>query len=216
MNNYEQIKEVVIGGKVGEISKLVAEALERGAQPLDIVERGLVAGMEVVGVRFKNGDMYIPEVLVSAKTMHTGMEILRPLLSKGEVRSMGTVILGTVKGDLHDIGKNLVGMMFEGAGFEVVDLGVDQPPERFVEAAQKKEAQVVALSALLTTTMGEMAKVIEALKRAGMRNRVKVMVGGAPLNERFAETIGADGYASDAGSAVEKLRRLLQADERRG
>ena len=210
MADYERMKEVILTGRVEEISGLVKQALGQGTNPQDIIGQGLIAGMDEVGVRFKNGDIYIPEVLVSAKTMHIGMEILRPLLSKGEARSMGTVILGTVKGDLHDIGKNLVGIMLEGAGFEVIDLGVDQSPEKFVEAARKKEAQVIALSALLTTTMGEMAKVITALKTAGLREQVIVMVGGAPLNEKFASTIGADGYAPDAGSAVEKLKKMIQ------
>ena len=210
MADYERMKEVILTGRVEEISGLVKQALGQGTNPQDIIGQGLIAGMDEVGVRFKNGDIYIPEVLVSAKTMHIGMEILRPLLSKGEARSMGTVILGTVKGDLHDIGKNMVGIMLEGAGFEVIDLGVDQSPEKFVEAARKKEAQVIALSALLTTTMGEMAKVITALKTAGLREQVIVMVGGAPLNEKFASTIGADGYAPDAGSAVEKLKKMIQ------
>ena len=210
MVDYERMRETVLTGKVEDISGLVKKALEQGANPQDVIGQGLIAGMDEVGVRFKNGDMFIPEVLVSAKTMHKGMEILRPLLTKEGARSMGTVVLGTVKGDLHDIGKNLVGMMFEGAGFEVVDLGVDQSVEQFVEAVRKKGAQAVALSALLTTTMGEMAKVIDALKEAGLRNQVKVMIGGAPLNEKFAQAIGADGYAPDAGSAVEKLRKLIK------
>jgi len=212
MADYERMKQTILTGKVDEISGLVKKALEQGTNPQDIVGHGLIAGMNEVGVLFKSGEMYIPEVLVSAKTMHKGMELLRPLLSKAEAKTMGTVVLGTVKGDLHDIGKNLVGMMFEGAGFEVIDIGVDQPPEKFVEAARKKEAQVIALSALLTTTMGEMPKVISALKEAGLRERVKIMVGGAPLNEKFATTIGADGYAPDAGSAVEKLRQLVQGN----
>jgi 5-methyltetrahydrofolate--homocysteine methyltransferase len=212
MADYERMKEVILTGRVEEISGLVKRALEQGTKPQDIISQGLIEGMNEVGARFKNGDMFIPEVLVSAKTMHKGMEMLRPLLTQGETRSIGTgtVVLGTVKGDLHDIGKNLVGMMFEGAGFEVIDLGVDQPPEKFVETAREKEARAVAMSALLTTTMGEMAKVIDALKKAGLRDRIKVMVGGAPLNEKFARTIGADGYAPDAGSAVDTLRKLIQ------
>jgi 5-methyltetrahydrofolate--homocysteine methyltransferase len=210
MADYERMKEVILTGRVEEISGLVRQALEQGTNPQDIIGKGMIAGMDEVGVRFKNGDLYIPEVLISAKTMHLGMEILRPLLTKEGAKSMGTVILGTVKGDLHDIGKNLVGMMFEGAGFEVVDLGVDQSVEHFVEAVRKKGAQAVALSALLTTTMGEMAKVIDALKEAGLRKQVKVLVGGAPLNEKFAQTIGADGYAPDAGSAVAKLKNLIK------
>ena len=210
MADYERMKEVILTGRVEEISGLVKQALGQGTNPQDIIRQGLIAGMDEVGVRFKNGDMYIPEVLVSAKTMHQGMDILRPLLTKEGAKSMGTIVLGTVKGDLHDIGKNLVGMMLEGAGFEVVDLGVDQSAEQFVEAVRKKGAQAVALSALLTTTMQEMAKVIDALKDAGLRKQVKVLIGGAPLSEKFAQTIGADGYAPDAGSAVGILRNLIK------
>ena len=210
MADYERMKEVILTGRAEEISALVKQALAEGTNPQDIIAQGLIAGMDEVGVRFKNGDMYIPEVLVSAKTMHQGMDILRPLLTKEGAKSMGTIVLGTVKGDLHDIGKNLVGMMLEGAGFEVVDLGVDQSAEQFVEAVRKKGAQAVALSALLTTTMQEMAKVIDALKDAGLRKQVKVLIGGAPLSEKFAQTIGADGYAPDAGSAVGILRNLIK------
>jgi 5-methyltetrahydrofolate--homocysteine methyltransferase len=210
MADYERMKEVILTGRAEEISALVKQALAQGTNPQDIIARGLIAGMDEVGVRFKNGDMYIPEVLVSAKTMHQGMDILRPLLTKEGAKSMGTIVLGTVKGDLHDIGKNLVGMMLEGAGFDVVDLGVDQSAEQFVEAVRKNGAQAVALSALLTTTMQEMAKVINALKEAGLRKQVKVLIGGAPLSEKFAQTIGADGYAPDAGSAVGILRNLIK------
>jgi 5-methyltetrahydrofolate--homocysteine methyltransferase len=209
MADFDRIKDIVLKGKVGEIADLVRGALDEGVSPQEIVDQGLIGGMNEVGVRFKNDEMFIPEVLVSAKTMHTGMEVLRPLLESTGVKSAGTVILGTVKGDLHDIGKNLVGMMFQGAGFDVIDLGVDQSAENFVAAIQKEEGQVVAMSALLTTTMTEMAGVIEALQKALLRDRVKVMVGGAPLSQEFADSIGADGYAPDAATAVEKLRELL-------
>jgi 5-methyltetrahydrofolate--homocysteine methyltransferase len=209
MADFDRIKDIVLKGKVGEIADLVRGALDEGVSPQEIVDQGLIGGMNEVGVRFKNDEMFIPEVLVSAKTMHTGMEVLRPLLESTGVKSAGTVILGTVKGDLHDIGKNLVGMMFQGAGFDVIDLGVDQSAENFVAAIQKEEGQVVAMSALLTTTMTEMAGVIEALQKALLRDRVKVMVGGAPLSQEFADSIGADGYAPDAATAVEKLKELL-------
>lgn len=209
MADFDRIKETVLKGKVGEIANLVRGALEEGVLPQEIIDRGLIAGMNEVGVRFKNDEMFIPEVLVSAKTMNTGMEVLRPLLESTGVRSAGKVVLGTVKGDLHDIGKNLVGMMFQGAGFEVVDLGVDQSGENFAEAVRSKGAQVVAMSALLTTTMTEMTGVIEALKQASLRDQVKVMVGGAPVSQEFADSIGADGYAPDAATAVEKLKELL-------
>jgi 5-methyltetrahydrofolate--homocysteine methyltransferase len=209
MADFDRIKDIVLKGKVGEIADLVRGALDEGVSPQEIIDQGLIGGMNEVGVRFKNDEMFIPEVLVSAKTMHTGMEVLRPLLESTGVKSPGTVILGTVKGDLHDIGKNLVGMMFQGAGFDVIDLGVDQSAENFVAAIQKEGGQVVAMSALLTTTMTEMAGVIEALQKALLRDRVKVMVGGAPLSQEFADSIGADGYAPDAATAVEKLKELL-------
>jgi len=209
MADFDRIKETVLEGKVAQIADLVQGALDEGISPQEIIDEGLIAGMNEVGVRFKNDEMFIPEVLVSAKTMHTGMEVLRPMLESTGVRSAGKVVLGTVKGDLHDIGKNLVGMMFQGAGFEVVDLGVDQSAENFVAAVQKEGGQVVAMSALLTTTMTEMAGVIEALKKALLRDQVKVMVGGAPVSQEFAESIGADGYAPDAATAVEKLKELL-------
>lgn len=209
MADFDRIKETVLKGKVGEIADLVQGALDKGVSPQEIIDQGLIAGMNEVGVRFKNDEMFIPEVLVSAKTMHTGMEVLRPLLESKGVKSAGKVVLGTMKGDLHDIGKNLVGMMFQGAGFEVIDLGVDQSAESFVEAVRSNGAEVVAMSALLTTTMTEMAGVIEALKRAWLRDQVKVMVGGAPVSQEFANSIGADGYAPDAATAVEKLRELL-------
>ena len=209
MVGFDRIKETVLKGKVGEIADLVRGALDEGVPPQEIIDQGLIVGMDEVGVRFKNDEIFIPEVLVSAKTMHTGMEILRPLLEGTGGKSAGKVVLGTAKGDLHDIGKNLVGMMFQGAGFEVVDLGVDQSAESFVEAVRSKGAQVVAMSALLTTTMTEMAGVIEALKQAWLRDRVKVMVGGAPVSQEFADSIGADGYAPDAATAVEKLKELV-------
>jgi 5-methyltetrahydrofolate--homocysteine methyltransferase len=209
MADFDRIKETVLKGKVGEIADLVRGALDEGISPQEIIDQGLTSGMNEVGIRFKNDEMYIPEVLVSAKTMHTGMEVLRPLLESEGIKTAGKVALGTVKGDLHDIGKNLVGMMFQGAGFEVIDLGVDQSVENFVEAVRSKGAQVVAMSALLTTTMTEMAGVIEALKQAWLRDQVKVMIGGAPVSQEFADSIGADGYAPDAASAVEKLRELL-------
>jgi 5-methyltetrahydrofolate--homocysteine methyltransferase len=209
MADFVRIKETVLEGKVAQIAGLVQGALDEGISPQEIIDEGLIAGMDEVGVRFKNDEMFIPEVLVAAKTMHTGMEVLRPMLESTGVRSAGKVVLGTVKGDLHDIGKNLVGMMFQGAGFEVVDLGVDQSAENFVAAVQKEGGQVVAMSALLTTTMTGMAGVIEALKKALLRDQVKVMVGGAPVSQEFAESIGADGYAPDAATAVEKLKELL-------
>ena len=209
MSQFENIKQAVLEGNLADIAGMVQKALGEGSSPQDIIDQGLIAGMNVVGVRFKNDEMFIPEVLVSAKTMHNGMDILRPLLTKEGTKKVKTVVLGTVKGDLHDIGKNLVGMMFQGAGFEVIDIGVDQRAESFIEAAQRSGADAVAISALLTTTMKEMGVVVEALKQTGNNNQVKIIVGGAPVTAEFAVSIGADGYAPDAGSAVEKLQELV-------
>jgi 5-methyltetrahydrofolate--homocysteine methyltransferase len=165
--------------------------------------------MDVVGQRFKAEEMFIPEVLRCAKCMHGAMEILRPLLAETGAESIGTLIIGTVKGDLHDIGKNLVGMMFEGAGFNVVDLGIDKEPQVFVDAIKEHKAKLIGMSALLTTTMPKMGETINAIKEAGIRDQVKILVGGAPITSSFAEEIGADGYASNAASAVEKGKELL-------
>lgn len=209
MSQFGNIKQAVLEGNLADIAGIVQKALDEGFSPQDIIDQGLIAGMTVVGVRFKSDEMFIPEVLVSAKTMHNGMDILRPLLTKEGTKKVKTVVLGTVKGDLHDIGKNLVGMMFQGAGFEVIDIGVDQRTESFIEAAQLSGADAVAISALLTTTMKEMGVVVEALKQSGVNNQVKIIVGGAPVTAEFAVSIGADGYAPDAGSAVEKLQELV-------
>lgn len=209
MSQFGNIKQAVLEGNLADIAGIVQKALDEGFSPQDIIDQGLIAGMTVVGVRFKSDEMFIPEVLVSAKTMHNGMDILRPLLTKEGTKKVKTVVLGTVKGDLHDIGKNLVGMMFQGAGFEVIDIGVDQRTESFIEAAQRSGADAVAISALLTTTMKEMGVVVEALKQSGVNNQVKIIVGGAPVTAEFAVSIGADGYAPDAGSAVEKLQELV-------
>jgi 5-methyltetrahydrofolate--homocysteine methyltransferase len=163
----------------------------------------------VVGEKFKNGEYFVPEVLVAARAMKAAMELLRPLLAASDVEPIGTVVIGTVRGDLHDIGKNLVAMMLEGAGFRVVDLGVDVPAEKFIEAAREHNAEIVGMSALLTTTMTYMPEVIKALEAEGIRNRVKVIVGGAPVTQEWADQIGADGYAPDAASAVDKCKELL-------
>jgi 5-methyltetrahydrofolate--homocysteine methyltransferase len=195
-------------GKMDEVKKLTQEALDGGDSPGAILQ-GLIQAMEQIGIRFKNGDIYIPEVLIAARAMHAGMDVLKPILSKSNTPMVGKVVIGTVKGDLHDIGKNLVIMMFEGGGFDVVDLGVDVSPEKFVEAIQKQRPQVVAMSALLTTTMREMKTTLDAITKAGVRNQVKTIVGGAPLTEKFAKEIGADGYAPDAASAVQVAKSLI-------
>ena len=204
-----KMAESLIAGKIDEVVNMTKEALDAGTSPSDILEQGLLAGMDVVGKRFKAEEMFIPEVLRCAKCMHGAMEILRPLLAETGAESIGTFIIGTVKGDLHDIGKNLVGMMFEGAGFNVVDLGIDKEPQVFVDAIKEHDAKLIGMSALLTTTMPKMGETINAIKEAGVRDQVKILIGGAPITAAFAEEIGADGYASNAASAVEKGKELI-------
>ncbi|MCK4985833.1 MAG: corrinoid protein [Desulfobacterales bacterium] len=204
-----KMAESLIVGNIDEVVNLTREALDGGAAPSDILDQGLLAGMDVVGQRFKAEEMFIPEVLRCAKCMHGAMEILRPLLAETGAEPIGTLVIGTVKGDLHDIGKNLVGMMFEGAGFEVVDLGIDKEPQVFVDAIKEHNAKLIGLSALLTTTMPKMGETINAIKEAGIRDQVKILVGGAPITAAFAEEIGADGYASNAASAVDKGKELM-------
>ena len=204
-----KMAESLIAGKVDEVTELTKEALDGGSSPQDILEQGLLAGMEVVGKRFKANEMFIPEVLRCAKCMHGAMEILRPLLAEAGVKTAGTFVIGTVKGDLHDIGKNLVGMMFEGAGFKVVDLGIDLEPQEFIDALKEHKATLLGMSALLTTTMPKMGETINAIKEAGIRDQVKIMIGGAPVTAEYAKDIGADAYASNAASAVDKGKELL-------
>ena len=204
-----KMAESLIAGKVDEVTELTKEALDGGSSPQDILEQGLLAGMEVVGKRFKANEMFIPEVLRCAKCMHGAMEILRPLLVEAGVKTAGTFVIGTVKGDLHDIGKNLVGMMFEGAGFKVVDLGIDLEPQEFIDALKEHKATLFGMSALLTTTMPKMGETINAIKEAGIRDQVKIMVGGAPVTAEYAKEVGADAYASNAASAVDKGKELL-------
>ena len=195
-------------GKVDEVKELTQRALADGIPPETVLNEGLIKAMEQIGVRFRNGEIYIPEVLVAAHAMHAGMGVLKPILAKTTDRKATKVVLGTVKGDMHDIGKNLIGMMLEGGGFEVMDLGVDVPEAKFVQAAKESGAKLIAMSALLTTTMMQMKVTIEAIKAAGLKD-VKVIVGGAPVTADFARTIGADGYAADAGTVVEKVKELL-------
>ncbi len=209
MTDLNKLSETLIAGKGPDLKNQVQQAIDEGTDASQILNSALLPGMEVVGERMENGDMFIPEVLMSAKAMSGALEILKPLLSAEESKSAGKVIIGTVKGDLHDIGKNLVSMMLESAGFEVINLGVDIAPEGFVEAVKKHDPQIVALSALLTTTMTQMQKTIDALKENGLKDQVKVIVGGAPVTEKFAKEIGAEGYAPDAGSANKLARSLL-------
>lgn len=209
MELLQKISEELQKGNYEEIPKLVQEALNANIPPSKILSDGLVAGMDVVGEKFRRDEFFMPEVLISARAMQAGMNILRPKLIETGVKLAGKIVLGTVKGDLHDIGKNLVGMLMEGAGFQVIDLGIDVPSERFVEAVKMNRPNILGLSSLLTTTMPKMKEVIESLVEAGVRGRVKVMVGGAPVTEKFAKDVGADAYAPEAASAVEKARELI-------
>ena len=209
MVDLEIIAKSVIEGGEEEVKKLVQQAITEGMALDKLLSEGLIAGMNVVGEQMRTHEMFIPEVLRSANAMSAGMDLMTPLLIKGEL-SLGTkIVLGTVKGDVHDIGKNLVGMMFKGAGFQVVDLGVDVPAERFVQAVVEHKAEVLAMSALLTTTMPVMRNTIEALQDVDLQEKVKVIVGGAPLSLEYANKIGADGYARDAARAVDKVRELI-------
>ncbi len=196
-------------GKAKEVKELVQQALDQGVSAKSILEDGLMAGMNIIGGKFKRNEVYVPEVLIAARAMNQGTALLKPHLATAGVKATGKVILGTVKGDLHDIGKNLVRMMMEGKGLEVIDLGVDVPAEKFVAAVHEHKPQIVALSALLTTTMNEMKTVVEALEAAGVRKQVKVMIGGAPITESFCASIGADAYTADAASAGEKAIELV-------
>jgi len=196
-------------GDDGSVAGLVQQALNQGLSPSEVLKGGLIAGMDEVGKDFKAGDLFVPEVLIAARAMHAGMGILRPLLAEGDVPSAGKYVIGTVKGDLHDSGKNLVKTMLEGAGVETVDVGTDVKPETFVAAVREHQPQLLGLSALLTTTMPGMKATIEALQEAGLRDTVKIMVGGAPVTAAFAEKIGADAYAPDAASAVDTARELV-------
>jgi len=209
MVNLDVISEVLQRGDAEKVGELVKKALEENFAPKKILEDGLIKGMDIIGAKFKKNEVYVPEVLIAARAMRVGMEVLRPKLTETGVKSIGKVIIGTVKGDLHDIGKNLVKMMLEGAGFEVVDLGVDVSAEKFVEAVKEHQPNIIGMSALLTTTMVNMVEVIKALDVAGLRDKVKVMVGGAPITQNYANQIGADGYSPDATSATDKAKTFL-------
>ena len=206
---YGQLSEAVLGGNLKEIKKLTQAALDGGSSAQQVLDLGLLPGMDEVGKRFKVGAMFIPEVLLSAKTMAAAMDVLKPLLAMGEGSGRGTVVIGTVQGDLHNIGKNLVAMMLEGAGFNVVDLGIDVKPQAFLDAVKQHKPKLLGMSALLTTTMPRMDETIRALEEAGIRSQVKVMVGGAPVTQDFVARIGADAYAANAGSAVDVAKTLV-------
>ncbi len=203
MDLLNDISMALQKGKAKDVRLLTQQAVDGGLSAQTILNDGLLAGMNVVGIKFKNNEVYVPDVLIAARAMKAGTEILKPLLVASGAKSAGKVVLGTVKGDLHDIGKNLVGMMMEGKGLEVIDLGTDVPAERFVEAAIEQDARIICCSALLTTTMSEMKHVVETAVAKGIREKVTIMVGGAPVNEAFAKSIGADIYSPDAASAAE-------------
>ena len=209
MEILQKISEELQVGNYQDVPGLIQEALNAKIPPAKILSDGLVAGMDIVGDKFRRDELFMPEVLISAKAMQAGMDILRPKLVEAGAKLAGKIVLGTVKGDLHDIGKNLVGMLMEGAGFQVIDLGIDVPSEKFVETVKSQKPDILGLSALLTTTMPKMKEVVESLVEAGVRPSVKVMVGGAPVTEKFAKDVGADAYAPDAASAVEKARELI-------
>ncbi|MCU0305817.1 MAG: corrinoid protein [Thermoanaerobaculales bacterium] len=211
MDDLERIGESLQRGDHHAVAELTAAAIAAGVPAIEILERGLLAGMDVVGRRFGAHEIFLPEVLLAARAMKAGMDLVKPRLVSGAAPSRGTVVLGTVKGDVHDIGKNLVGIMLEGAGYEVVDLGTGVAADAFVETAIAREASVIGLSALLTTTMGGMREVVDRLRERDPERRIKVIVGGAPLTQAFADSIGADGYSWDAAGAVELVRRLLEA-----
>jgi 5-methyltetrahydrofolate--homocysteine methyltransferase len=205
----EKIAKELIAGNEAEVKKRTQEAIGDGVSARDVLDNGLLAGMDVVGKRFKAGDMFIPEVLLCARTMHAAMDILKPLLSEADQAGSGKVVIGTVEGDLHDIGKNLVAMMLQGGGFKVIDLGTNIKPQDFVAAVKEHKPQILGMSALLTTTMPKMEETIKALKEAGIRDQVKIMAGGAPVTQDFIEKIGADAYGANAASASEKAKELV-------
>ncbi len=207
----EQIAEQLIKGKANDVKTLVNQALADKISAADILNKGLIAGMGVVGERFKNNEIYVPEVLIAARAMKAGSEILKPLLAASGVKPRGKVVIGTVKGDLHDIGKNLVAMMMEGAGFQVIDQGVDVSVEKFINAARDNKAEIIAASALLTTTMTGMKDLVEAVRASDIGDAVKVLVGGAPVTQAYCDEIGADGYAPDAASAADLAKNFVAA-----
>ena len=211
MDILVEISENLQKGKAKIVKELVGQAVEQGIPAKEVLEKGLLAGMDVVGEKFKNNEVFVPEVLVAARAMNMGASVLKPLLADGEQTSAGKVCIGTVKGDLHDIGKNLVKMMMEGKGLEVVDLGTDVSPETYVETAVNQNCQIICCSALLTTTMPVMGEVVKAAEKAGIRDHVKIMIGGAPVTEAFCEQIGADKYTPDAASAADAAVELCRA-----
>jgi len=209
MVDLNKVSEALQRGDAEKVRELVKQALEEKLTPEEILNKGLIAGMDIIGAKFKKNEVYVPEVLIAARAMHSGMDILRPKLVETGVKNIGKIAIGTVKGDLHNIGKNLVKMMLEGAGFEVIDLGTDVSAEKFVEAVKVHQPNIIGMSALLTTTMVNMPEVIKALEAADLRDKVKIMIGGAPITQNYAEQIGADGYSPDAASAVDSAKSFI-------
>ena len=210
MSDPAELYDAILTGNAKKAEEVTNAALEAKVDPNELVQKHMIPAMDEVGKRFEANEYFVPELLIAARAMKTSLKILTPHLIKAGVESTGRVVIGTVQGDLHDIGKNLVASMLEGGGFKVVDLGVDVPPEKFVEAAQEKDGTIVALSALLTTTMTMMKTVVEALQKAGIRNKTKVLIGGAPITQEFADEIGADGYSDNASAAVAMARKLVE------
>ncbi len=211
MGILDEISTLLQQGRAPKVKELVAQALEEGLSPKEILENGLLSGMSIIGEKFKNNEVFVPEVLIAARAMNAGTEVLKPHLAQAGVETKGTAVIGTVKGDLHDIGKNLVKMMLEGKGLKVVDLGVDVAADTFVQQAIENNAQIICCSALLTTTMGEMKTVVDTVKTAGLSGKVKVMIGGAPVTQGFCDSIGADCYTADAASAADAALELCAA-----
>lgn len=207
--DWQTIKDAIFNGDIAQTPNLVNQAISQGESPEDVLEHGLIAGMAEVGVKFKANEIFIPEVLIAAKAMHAALDILEPLLANTGVKPKATVIVGTVKGDLHDIGKNLVVMMLKGAGFCVVDVGIDVPAKAFIDKAESVNASLIAMSSLLTTSMPSMKATTDMLRQRGLSNKIKTVIGGAPVTQDYATQIGADGYAQDASSAVDKAKELL-------
>lgn len=209
MDHIKQIKHATIAGNMPQVIELTDLALEAGVDPEEVIQQGFIPAMEVVGDKFATGEIYVPEMLLAARAMKAALEKVKPLLVGKEIKAVGKAVIGTVQGDMHDIGKNLVAMMLEGSGFEVIDLGVDALPDEFIDAVRDRNPDLICLSALLTTTMNSMEETIRKLVAAGLRDGVKVLVGGAPVSQLFADEIGADGYAANAGEAVQLAKRLL-------
>jgi 5-methyltetrahydrofolate--homocysteine methyltransferase len=207
------LSTAIMEGDATTIQKLVEQGLKDNVTPKELLDNGLIVGMDEVGKRFKRGDMFVPEVLMSADAMTAGMKILRPLLVEGGVETLGKILMGTVKGDLHDIGKNLVSMLCEGSGFEVIDIGFNVETEKFIQEIKNHQPKIVGMSAMLTTTMRNMGHTIKAIEEAGLRDRIKIMVGGAPVDQEFADAIGADGYGSNAPSGAELAKKLVGVAE---